>query len=135
MPTSPLVASSGPSQCRSVLLPLRGSTRASCSCSKLFYVYKYFSGLCILASAWAVLAWAPHTFVSAIVAALIVALFWEQCGWLAHDFAHHQVFKTRVYNDLAACSLTAQVGFSMGWWKAQHNTHHAIPNLLESAPG
>jgi acyl-lipid Delta6-acetylenase / acyl-lipid (9-3)-desaturase len=27
------------------------------------------------------------------------------------------------------------VGFSMGWWKNQHNVHHAIPNLHESEHG
>jgi len=29
------------------------------------------------------------------------ALFWQQCGWLAHDFLHHQVFKRRALNDAA----------------------------------
>lgn len=24
--------------------------------------------------------------------ALLMAVFWQQCGWLAHDFLHHQVY-------------------------------------------
>lgn len=26
-----------------------------------------------------------------MLGAVIMALFWQQCGWLAHDFLHHQV--------------------------------------------
>lgn len=61
----------------------------------LFYAYKYVAGLCILFAAFALLAWAPHTLVSAVGSGILVAVFWQQCGWLAHDFAHHQVFKNR----------------------------------------
>jgi hypothetical protein len=25
-------------------------------------------------------------------------------------------------------------GFSVAWWKNKHNTHHAVPNLVESSP-
>jgi acyl-lipid Delta6-acetylenase / acyl-lipid (9-3)-desaturase len=56
-------------------------------------------------------------------------------GWLAHDFSHHQVFKTRRYNDYVTMIICCIVGFSIGWWKNQHNTHHAIPNLHESLHG
>lgn len=26
-----------------------------------------------------------------MLGALLMALFWQQCGWLAHDYLHHQV--------------------------------------------
>lgn len=26
-----------------------------------------------------------------LLGAVILAIFWQQCGWLAHDFLHHQV--------------------------------------------
>ena len=67
----------------------------------------------------------------------LLALFWQQCGWLAHDFAHHQVFRfNRSLND-AVVLLVGNLyqGFSLEWWKNKHNTHHAIPNLLESSEG
>lgn len=36
-----------------------------------------------------------------MLGAFLMAVFWQQCGWLAHDFLHHQVFKNRSYGDLA----------------------------------
>ena len=40
--------------------------------------------------------WTAH-----MSAALLVALFWQQCGWLSHDFLHHQVTR------LSRCDCTA----------------------------
>ena len=60
---------------------------------------------------------------------LIQALCWQQCGWLAHDFLHHQVFTNRSINN--ACGLffgNFCQGFSVAWWKDKHNLHHAAPN-------
>lgn len=67
--------------------------------------------------------------------ACIMALFWQQCGWLAHDFLHHSVFKNRRYNLYMAYVLGGLCqGFSPMWWKNKHNTHHAHPNLHGSDP-
>lgn len=71
-----------------------------------------------------------------MVGAFLVALFWQQCGWLAHDFGHHQVFKNRKYNDYIVLMVgNLWQAFSLEWWKNKHNTHHAIPNLHESENG
>jgi acyl-lipid Delta6-acetylenase / acyl-lipid (9-3)-desaturase len=62
-----------------------------------------------------------------------MGLFFQQCGWLAHDYLHHQVFKNRRYGDylgLVFGNLTQ--GFSIQWWKNKHNGHHAVPNLHNS---
>jgi acyl-lipid Delta6-acetylenase / acyl-lipid (9-3)-desaturase len=65
--------------------------------------------------------------------ALLLAFFWQQCGWLAHDFGHNQVFSSRAWNDVGILLVgNLYQGFSCEWWKNKHNTHHAIPNLLES---
>jgi len=66
----------------------------------------------------------------------VMALFWQQCGWLAHDFLHHQVFKTRAYGDMMGILIgNFFQGFSVNWWKQKHNAHHAVPNLHASSPG
>jgi fatty acid desaturase len=66
--------------------------------------------------------------------AILLGLFWQQCGWLAHDFLHHQVFKQRKYGDLAGIFWgDLMQGFSMAWWKNKHNGHHAVPNLHNSS--
>jgi fatty acid desaturase len=104
------------------------------ACSGLYYTWKILFNLSILGFA-AYLTIAYESLAIKMVSALLVALFWQQCGWLAHDFAHHQVFRNRKLNDC----VTLFVGnfcqaFSLEWWKNKHNTHHAIPNLHESTP-
>lgn len=67
--------------------------------SKLYYAFKIASNLAIAMASLALLANFSHPAVVA-VAGLLLALFWQQCGWLAHDFLHHQVFLNRSYNNL-----------------------------------
>jgi acyl-lipid Delta6-acetylenase / acyl-lipid (9-3)-desaturase len=68
---------------------------------------------------------------AATSAAVVLALFWQQCGWLAHDFCHHQVSAARPLNNAAALALgNLAQGFSVAWWKGKHNQHHAAPNEL-----
>jgi len=68
-----------------------------------------------------------------IGSALLLGLFWQQCGWLAHDFLHHQVFDNRKYGDMAGLIIgNLWQGFSVQWWKNKHNGHHAVPNLHNS---
>lgn len=53
--------------------------------------------------------------------------------WCTTSFAL-QVFKNRAYGDLAGVFWgNLMQGFSVGWWKNKHNTHHAVPNLHESS--
>jgi len=69
-----------------------------------------------------------------IASALLLGLFFQQCGWLAHDFLHHQVFSKRKYGDLMGVFVgNFWQGYSMQWWKNKHNGHHAVPNLHNSS--
>ena len=97
-----------------------------------YYAAKFASTTAIGLLA-AAIAFQWRTTWGAVVAGLVMGVFFQQCGWLAHDFAHHQVFKTRAFNDYATMVIGSYVGFSLGWWKNKHNTHHAIPNVHESA--
>lgn len=98
-----------------------------------YYIYKVSFNLSMLAFA-AYLTVNYDSLAIKLTGAFIVALFWQQCGWLAHDFAHHQVFKNRLYNDMMVLFVgNFCQAFSLDWWKNKHNTHHAIPNLHESA--
>ena len=104
--------------------------------SKLYYLYKVLSTLAIAAvSVYCATKFTESWFMT-ILGAVIMGLFWQQCGWLAHDFLHHQVFQNRVYGDLMGIFIgNVLQGFSVGWWKAKHNKHHAVPNLLQSVEG
>jgi len=97
--------------------------------NKLFYAYKCISNMCLWGLAVGMVAYSDNVFVN-IAAALLMGLFFQQCGWLAHDFLHHQVFKQRKYGDLAGYYWgNLMQGYSVQWWKNKHNGHHAVPNL------
>lgn len=101
----------------------------------IYYVYKVVStfSLLVVAAACAIYS---DSFMVNMIGALVLGLFWQQCGWLAHDFLHHQVFKNRAYGDLAGLVIgDLWQGFSVQWWKSKHNAHHAVPNLHASVPG
>eukprot|EP01035_Chromulina_nebulosa_P016834 gene16834-22319_t len=102
--------------------------------SPSYYVYKVTSNFCILglSIACAVLS---KSFLVNMLGAVMLGLFWQQSGWLAHDFLHHQVFRNRTYGDLMGLLIGGVCqGFSVQWWKSKHNSHHAVPNLHASSP-
>lgn len=103
--------------------------------SKLYYSFKVASNAAILASAVAAIA-VLNGIPGAVIGGILLALFWQQCGWLAHDFLHHQVFTNRMYNNLAGLAIgNIWQGFSTSWWKMKHNHHHAAPNVVHTQAG
>jgi len=99
-----------------------------------YYFYKVFSNLALLGAAVACVV-LSNSFIVHMIGAVFLATFWQQCGWLAHDYLHHQVCKNRTYGDYMGIIVGDLFqGFSIGWWKSKHNTHHAVPNLHESSP-
>ena len=100
----------------------------------LYYVFKVLSNVAILAAS-ACCATMSSSFYVQMFGAVLMGLFWQQSGWLAHDFLHYQVFKSRFYGDMMGI-LVGNIwqGFSVQWWKTKHNTHHAVPNLVASSP-
>lgn len=101
-----------------------------------FYAWKVTSNL-LLAAGAIYLAISTTHFATNMAGAVLMGLFWQQCGWLAHDFLHHQVFKhERWKGDLAGVVIgNLFQGFSVQWWKCKHNAHHAVPNLHASSEG
>jgi fatty acid desaturase/predicted heme/steroid binding protein len=101
--------------------------------SKLFYAYKCSSNMLMWATSVAMV-YFSDSIIMHTASALLMGLFWQQCGWLAHDFLHHQVFTKRKYGDLAGIFWgNLMQGYSMQWWKNKHNGHHAVPNLHNSS--
>lgn len=97
--------------------------------NKLFYAYKCTFNMLMWAGAVAMVMTSESTLVH-VASALFMGLFFQQCGWLAHDFLHHQVFRKRKYGDLGGLFWgNLMQGYSVQWWKNKHNGHHAVPNL------
>jgi len=97
--------------------------------SKPYYAMVAARTLSLAVAAYAALwlwgrSWAGFT-----ASAALLALFWQQCGWLAHDLCHNQVFENRGWNTIGGLMVGGVwAGFSVDWWKGKHNTHHAAPN-------
>jgi len=101
--------------------------------SKGFYVYKCVSTLLMWLTSLAMVRYSDSRIIHTLSACLL-GLYWQQCGWLSHDFLHHQVFSKRKYGDLIGIFWgNIMQGFSVAWWKNKHNGHHAVPNLHNSS--
>eukprot|EP00475_Leptophrys_vorax_P031589 TRINITY_DN4788_c0_g1_i1.p1 TRINITY_DN4788_c0_g1~~TRINITY_DN4788_c0_g1_i1.p1 ORF type:complete len:455 (+),score=33.60 TRINITY_DN4788_c0_g1_i1:94-1458(+) len=94
-----------------------------------YYVFKMVSTFAIWATSIAIIAYTSNP-LWVLVSAMILGLYWQQVGWLSHDFLHHQVFQSRALNTIIGGYLHGNLamGFSAHWWKNKHNTHHAVPN-------
>ena len=52
-----------------------------------------------------------------------------QFGFLGHDSAHRQIFRSPHWNEwMSRVFAGVFAGMSYGWWRAKHNRHHAAPN-------
>ncbi|KAJ3070484.1 hypothetical protein HDU99_002668 [Rhizoclosmatium hyalinum] len=104
--------------------------------NKLYYLWKLVSTFSICAASAAILVNYGRTSALAVIAAgSLMAIFWQQSGWLAHDFLHHQVFQNRFYNNVVGYIVgNVWQGFSVSWWKDKHCTHHSVPNVHGEDP-
>jgi fatty acid desaturase len=70
-----------------------------------------------------------------LVSAGVLAIIMTQLGFLGHDAAHRQIFKSGRWNDWTSMIIANLfVGISYGWWRTKHNRHHANPNKVGSDP-
>lgn len=64
------------------------------------------------------------------ISSFICGVFFQQAGWLAHDFAHNQV--TYKYKPFFVTLVgTLCQGFTGQWWIPKHMMHHARPNAVD----
>jgi fatty acid desaturase len=77
-----------------------------------------FTGVVLLGDSWFQL----------LLAAALAVVF-SQLGFLGHEAAHRQIFRSARWNDWTGRVLaTLLVGLSYGWWMNKHSRHHANPN-------
>jgi len=71
--------------------------------------------------------------------AFLIGFSFYMCGWTAHDYLHHGVLKGSqtqlvLYNNAIGFLLGCWQGFTPGWWRARHNTHHLVTNEKGNDP-
>jgi len=60
---------------------------------------------------------------------------WQQLGWVAHEFCHHQASQDRSWNrNMGLFWGNIMQGYSRTWWNDRHNAHHASTNILDVDP-
>ena len=65
----------------------------------------------------------------------VLGVVLSQLGFLGHEAAHRQMFRSPHWNEWVARVLsTLMVGLSYGWWMNKHNRHHANPNKMTNDP-
>ena len=69
-----------------------------------------------------------------LLAAVALALVSAQLGFLGHDAAHRQIFRSAGWNEWTARVLSGFAGLSYGWWLHKHNRHHSGPNQVDRDP-
>eukprot|EP00271_Cylindrocystis_brebissonii_P008547 TRINITY_DN22928_c0_g1_i1.p1 TRINITY_DN22928_c0_g1~~TRINITY_DN22928_c0_g1_i1.p1 ORF type:complete len:451 (-),score=73.08 TRINITY_DN22928_c0_g1_i1:1145-2497(-) len=103
--------------------------------NKLFYAYKVSTTLGLLFGSWLILSLFSSYTLALYVSAALLGLFYQQMGWVSHDFLHHQVFKWRPLNHFWGGPIIGALftGLSPDWWVEKHSTHHAAPNECDDA--
>eukprot|EP01062_Namystynia_karyoxenos_P056376 TRINITY_DN47322_c0_g1_i1.p1 TRINITY_DN47322_c0_g1~~TRINITY_DN47322_c0_g1_i1.p1 ORF type:complete len:460 (+),score=173.94 TRINITY_DN47322_c0_g1_i1:108-1382(+) len=62
---------------------------------------------------------------------LLLGVVQGRCGWLMHEAGHYSFTKVAPLDRaLQAVLYGAGCGMSAGWWRSQHNRHHATPQKL-----
>lgn len=70
-----------------------------------------------------------------VLVAVFLAAVFGQCGLLAHELAHRQIFAGRQASELAGRLVgNLGVGMAYGWWQDKHTRHHANPNHEDLDP-
>ena len=99
-----------------------------------YYWTKLIGALLILAAWVLAFIWIGDSWWQ-LVSAGVLAIIMTQLGFLGHDAAHRQIFKSGRWNDWTSMIIAnLLVGISYGWWRNKHNRHHANPNKVGSDP-
>jgi fatty acid desaturase len=132
-PSSPLTPKSPSDDISEDFRKLRNSMveKGMFNASPLFYVYKSLTTVALGAVGVLMVMYLQWYYVSA----MFLGLCYQQLGWVAHDYAHHQVFTNRDYGNLGGLFFgNVLQGYSLTWWKDRHNGHHAATNVQGHDP-
>ena len=98
-----------------------------------FYVCKISVCFSLLALTFASVIFSDRSWVH-YLGAVSLAFFWQQIGFVMHEFMHTQVFRRRLKDRAGGvCLGTVFFGMSASWWQDEHIYHHAMTNTVDVA--
>jgi len=107
------------------------NTQSLFKTSAFYYTYKTLTTFSIFLLSVYILIYTQQY----VLSAFVLGLFYQQAGWLSHEYCHHQVFSNRNYNNILGLFMgNIMQGFSVTWWKDRHNLHHASTNIFDADP-
>lgn len=72
---------------------------------------------------------------STVGAAVVFALFLQQCAFVGHDSAHNGITHYRDVDIMIGMLVgPLTTGISTAWWKRSHNAHHVVTNSVSHDP-
>mmetsp|Transcript_17587 Transcript_17587/g.38485 ORF Transcript_17587/g.38485 Transcript_17587/m.38485 type:complete len:547 (-) Transcript_17587:29-1669(-) len=75
------------------------------------------------------------SFFAHMLSACGLALFWQQLAFVGHDLGHNAVSHDLKFDHYWGGMFGNLLGgIALGWWKANHNTHHVTCNSVEHDP-
>ena len=99
-----------------------------------FYFVKCGLVLALWLNCWFMLIYFDSNIVH-FFAAVLLGVFFQQTAFIGHDTGHCSVNVNRAKDtQLGLIVGNLMTGISIGWWKATHNTHHAVPNSVFDDP-
>ena len=99
----------------------------------LYYTYKIFLTLCLLAVSLALIVLIGNHWLQLLNAAFLAFVF-GQISFIGHDVGHQQIFHRPWKNDVIGLIVNFLLGLSRTWWIDKHNRHHSNPNQLMLDP-
>jgi len=94
-----------------------------------FYYIQFLKLVVILASSVLTLLFCPTSWMCVTISAFLMAFFWQQVAFVAHDAGHSGITQNLHTDHFIGCVLANLCGgISLGWWKDSHNVHHTVPN-------
>ncbi|KAI0048142.1 delta6 fatty acid desaturase [Auriscalpium vulgare] len=95
-----------------------------------YFAFLHLIGFSLLGTSVLTLYRYGHTVGGVMFSAIMLALFFQQAGWLGHDFCHKQVSANPAVSYVGSLAWGALAeGFSMRWWNDKHSRHHSTPNI------
>ncbi|PZC48841.1 MAG: Fatty acid desaturase [Chloroflexi bacterium] len=98
-----------------------------------YYAFKIVSTLALLALSIAILVLVDTFWVQLLNAGFLAFVF-AQIGFIGHDSAHRQIFRSARNNEIASLAICFLLALERSWWIDKHGRHHNNPNHLTLDP-
>jgi fatty acid desaturase len=99
-----------------------------------YYTIKIAVNMLLLGAGWAAFVLIGSSWWQLFIAAFLAVMF-TQTAFVGHDAGHHQIFRSKRFNDLLGrLHGDLLVGLNYSWWVSKHNRHHAHPNQMDRDP-